>query len=153
MSCYASDNIFQVSPARKVTLLAYDPQGTTLARPTNIAFGGSDQDDLYVANLGRWHINRAKVGIKGQPLVNQRASAIAGRIPSAGRVPVRQGPLDHCTDEMTTAYRRSFVRQVQYLPKAESAEHRRHGLRLNQIFDAADRQYAAGERVQSGMSH
>jgi gluconolactonase len=76
VSCYASDNIFRVSPARVVTLLAYDPQGTTLARPTNIAFGGAEHDYLYVANLGRWHINRAKVGIKGQPLVNQRASAI-----------------------------------------------------------------------------
>jgi gluconolactonase len=72
VSCYASDNIFRVSPEREVALLAYDRDGTTLARPTNIAFGGPQNDELYVANLGRWHINRAKLGVKGQPLANQK---------------------------------------------------------------------------------
>ena len=72
VSCYASDNIYQVSPERDVKLLAYDRAGTTLARPTNIAFGGLEGDELYVANLGRWHINHAKLGIKGQLLANQR---------------------------------------------------------------------------------
>jgi gluconolactonase len=78
VSCYASDNIFRVSPEpdKKVTLLAYDRDGTTLARPTNIAFGGPDNDYLYVANLGRWHINRVKLGIKGQPLANQRPADV-----------------------------------------------------------------------------
>lgn len=72
VSCYASDNIFRVSPEREVALLAYDRDGTTLARPTNIAFGGPQNDELYVANLGRWHINRVKLGVKGQPLANQK---------------------------------------------------------------------------------
>jgi gluconolactonase len=74
VSCYASDNIYRVSPERKVKLLAYDRAGTTLARPTNIAFGGPERDELYVANLGRWHINRVKLDIKGQLLANQRKS-------------------------------------------------------------------------------
>ncbi len=72
VSCYASDNIYRVSPKREVTLLAYDRAGTTIARPTNIAFGGPQRDELYVANLGRWHIGRVKLGVKGQPLVNQK---------------------------------------------------------------------------------
>ena len=72
VSCYASDNIYRVSPQRKVELLAYDRDGTTLARPTNIAFGGPQNDELYVANLGRWHINRVKLGVKGQLLANQK---------------------------------------------------------------------------------
>jgi gluconolactonase len=72
VSCYASDNIFRVSPERMVTLLAYDRAGTTLARPTNIAFGGPAGDELFVANLGRWHINRTKLAVKGQPLANQK---------------------------------------------------------------------------------
>jgi gluconolactonase len=72
VSCYASDNIYRISPDRAVTLLAYDRDGTTLARPTNIAFGGPDNEYLYVANLGRWHINRVRIGIKGQALVNQK---------------------------------------------------------------------------------
>jgi gluconolactonase len=72
VSCYASDNIFRVAPDRKVSLLAYDRAGTILARPTNIAFGGPSNDYLYVANLGRWHINRVHLGIAGQLLANQR---------------------------------------------------------------------------------
>jgi len=72
VSCYASDNIFRVTPEGKVSQLAYDRAGTILARPTNIAFGGPSNDYLYVANLGRWHINRAHLGIAGQKLANQR---------------------------------------------------------------------------------
>lgn len=72
VSCYASDNVYRVSPEREVALLAYDRDGTTLARPTNIAFGGPGNDELYVANLGRWHINRVKLGIRGQLLANQK---------------------------------------------------------------------------------
>ncbi len=72
VSCYASDNLFRVSPDRTVTLLAYDRDGTTIARPTNIAFGGPGNEFLYVSNLGRWHINRVKLAIKGQPLANHR---------------------------------------------------------------------------------
>ncbi len=69
VTCYASDNLYVVSPRGKVRLLAYDPQGTMIARPTNVAF---KEKDLYVANLGRWHICRARCGVKGQPLANQR---------------------------------------------------------------------------------
>lgn len=72
VSCYASDNIFRVTPDRKVSLLAYDRAGTILARPTNIAFGGPANEYLYVANLGRWHINRVHLGVAGQPLATQR---------------------------------------------------------------------------------
>jgi gluconolactonase len=71
VSCYASDNIFRVTPDRKVSMLAYDRAGTILARPTNIAFGGPANKYLYVANLGRWHINRVHLGVAGQRLANQ----------------------------------------------------------------------------------
>ncbi|HEV2133402.1 MAG TPA: SMP-30/gluconolactonase/LRE family protein [Terracidiphilus sp.] len=70
VTCYASDCIYRVKPDRSVALLAWDPEGTRIARPTNVAFGGPSFDDLYVANLGRWHIGRAHLGVAGQPLVN-----------------------------------------------------------------------------------
>ncbi len=70
--CYASDAIYRVSPERHVELLVYDPEATRIARPTNAAFGGSNHDDLYIANFGRWHISRLHVGIPGQTLYNQR---------------------------------------------------------------------------------
>jgi len=71
VTCYASDNIYKVTPGGAVSLFAYDPQGTMIARPTNAAFGGDNLDEMYFANLGRWHICRTRPGIKGQPLVNQ----------------------------------------------------------------------------------
>lgn len=70
VTCYASDCIYCVRPDRGVVLLAYDPEGTRIARPTNVAFGGSTFRDLYVANLGRWHIGRVHLGVCGQRLVN-----------------------------------------------------------------------------------
>ncbi len=76
VSCYASDNIFRVAQDRSVSVLAYDRDGTTIARPTNIAFGGPGNEFLYVANLGRWHICRVRIGIEGQPLVNQRKGRV-----------------------------------------------------------------------------
>lgn len=70
VTCYASDCLYRVSPERRVEMLAFDPEGTRIARPTNLAFGGPDFDDIFVANLGRWHIGRAHLGVPGQKLVN-----------------------------------------------------------------------------------
>jgi gluconolactonase len=72
VTCYATDNIYKVSPLGKVSLLAFDPQGTAIARPTNIAFGGDNFDEIFVANLGRWHIGRAPAGVQGKRLANLR---------------------------------------------------------------------------------
>ncbi|MGA7564735.1 MAG: SMP-30/gluconolactonase/LRE family protein [Terriglobales bacterium] len=72
VTCYASHNVYRVTPRGKVSLFAVDPEGTMIAGPTNIAFGGVNFDEMYFANLNRWHICRARVGITGQPLANQR---------------------------------------------------------------------------------
>jgi gluconolactonase len=70
--CYASDEIWRISPDRQKTLLAHDRWGILLGRPTNLAFGGKDFDEIYVANLGRFTITRANIGVRGQPLANHR---------------------------------------------------------------------------------
>jgi gluconolactonase len=72
VTCYASHNVYRVTPDGKVSLFAWDSEGTMLASPTNIAFGGAKFDEMYFANLSRWHICRARVGIRGQRLANQR---------------------------------------------------------------------------------
>jgi gluconolactonase len=71
--CYASDEIWRIDPERQKTLLAHDRWGIRLGRPTNLAFGGKNFDDVYVANLGRYTITRANIGIRGQPLANHRS--------------------------------------------------------------------------------
>ena len=71
VTCYASHNVYKVTPDEKVSLFAWDPTGTMLASPTNAAFGGANFDEMYLANLSRWHICRVRVGINGQPLANQ----------------------------------------------------------------------------------
>jgi gluconolactonase len=73
--CYASDEIWRVGIDRSKTLLAHDRWGIKLGRPTNLAFGGKDFDAIFVANLARFTITRAKIGVRGQPLVNMRGRA------------------------------------------------------------------------------
>lgn len=73
VTCYATDCIYRVRPDRTVELFAFDPEGTMLARPTNGAFGGPEGKDLFVANLGRWHITHIPTDTPGQLLANQLA--------------------------------------------------------------------------------
>lgn len=70
VTCYASDCIYRVPAEGKAELLAFDPEGTRIARPTNATFGGPAMEDLFIANLGRWHIGRVHLGVPGQRLVN-----------------------------------------------------------------------------------
>lgn len=69
VSCYAPNKIFKVSPDRTISTLIDDWEAHTISNPTNIAFGGDNFDQLFVANLGRWHISKTDVGIKGLKLV------------------------------------------------------------------------------------
>lgn len=73
--CYASDEIWRINPAREKTLFAWDRNAILLGSPTNMAFGGKDFDELFIANLARTTITRAKIGRKGQPLANLRAKS------------------------------------------------------------------------------
>lgn len=68
VSCYASDDIHRIDPDGRVSLFAYDPFAILLSRPTNMAFDG---EWMYVANLGRTTITRARVSVCGQKLVNR----------------------------------------------------------------------------------
>ena len=70
--CYASDEVWRISPAGEKTLFAWDRWAILLGSPTNMAFGGPNRDELYIANLARTTITRAQVGIRGQPLAHQR---------------------------------------------------------------------------------
>jgi gluconolactonase len=72
VTCYASDEIWQISPDGQKTLVAHDRWAILLGRPTNLTFGGEDLGEIYVANLGRYTITRAKIGLRGQKLVNLR---------------------------------------------------------------------------------
>jgi gluconolactonase len=70
--CYASDEIWRIAPTGEKTLFAWDRWAIKLGSPTNMAFGGENFDELYVANLARTTITRAKIGRRGQALANQR---------------------------------------------------------------------------------
>jgi gluconolactonase len=70
VACYASDEIHRITPAGDRFLFAHDRWAILLSRPTNIAFGGDNFADMYVANLGRQTISRAKAIVSGQPLAN-----------------------------------------------------------------------------------
>jgi gluconolactonase len=72
VACYASDEIWRISPARERMLVAFDHHAILVSRPTNLAWGGARRDVLYVANLGRTTITRARLsGVHGQRLAHQ----------------------------------------------------------------------------------
>jgi gluconolactonase len=72
VACYASDEIWRITPEGEKTLLAWDHFAILLGRPTNLAWGGENRDVLYVANLGRYTVTRAHLpGVRGQRLANQ----------------------------------------------------------------------------------
>lgn len=57
-SCYASDDIHRIAPDGGATLFAHDRWAILLSRPTNLVFR---DDYVYVANLGRTTITRARL--------------------------------------------------------------------------------------------
>jgi gluconolactonase len=71
--CYASDEIWRISPSGDKDLFAWDPWAILLGSPTNMAFGGKDLNELYIANLARTTITRCRPGVRGQPLANQKS--------------------------------------------------------------------------------
>ncbi len=72
VTTYATHSVYRVAPDGSVLLFAKDPSATMLAAPTNVAFGGNNFDEMYFANLNRWHICRVKPGVRGQLLANLR---------------------------------------------------------------------------------
>lgn len=58
VACYASDDLWRITPDRQLLRFAHDPDAILLCRPTNLAF---HQGYLYVANLGRTTIVRVQL--------------------------------------------------------------------------------------------
>ena len=77
--CYASDDIHCVSSSGERRVIAHDPFGIMLGGCTNIAFGGDDFNELYVANLSRYSVSRIPLRRQGQPLANQRSGDTRAR--------------------------------------------------------------------------
>jgi gluconolactonase len=82
--CYTPARIYRVTPRREVNVLIEDWEAHTLSNPTNIAFGGLDFKDLFVANLGRWHVTKIDLRIPGLPLAARDGTTAESR---SGRRP------------------------------------------------------------------
>lgn len=77
VSCYEPSRILRIDPAGKVELYAEDATAHLFCHPTNIAFDGVD---LFAANLGRWHLTRARTDTSGTRLCAHFAAIREGRI-------------------------------------------------------------------------
>jgi gluconolactonase len=67
VGCYRPDTILRIRDGTTDVLLS-DSQGTVIAAPTNLAFGGVERRTLYIASLGRWHIGAVDLDVPGLPL-------------------------------------------------------------------------------------
>ncbi len=68
IGCYSPNRIYKVNKNKEVELLVDDWEAHTLSNPTNLAFGGKNFNELYTANLGRWHVSKIQFDTKGLKL-------------------------------------------------------------------------------------
>ncbi len=68
ISCYRPDRVYRMSSSGELEILVDDFQGTDVAAPTNIVFGGEGMTTLYLASLARWHIGAIEMDVAGAPL-------------------------------------------------------------------------------------
>jgi gluconolactonase len=78
IACYRPDAVYRWHQDEGLTLVAEDPRGTVLAAPTNIVFTGAGHDEIVVPNIGRWHVTRIPLGVRGIPLNYPTRSQLAG---------------------------------------------------------------------------
>lgn len=71
VSCYAPNVIYKIDTRGELQTLIEDWESHTICNPTNIAFGGADRKDLFIANLGRWHIAKLRLDTRGLKLNDQ----------------------------------------------------------------------------------
>lgn len=72
ISCYAPNTIYCLDKKGALSILLHDWEAHTISNPTNIAFGGIDNKDLFIANLGRWHISKLSLEQAGLWLAGQK---------------------------------------------------------------------------------
>jgi gluconolactonase len=78
IACYRPDTVYRWHRDDGLSVLAEDPRGTALAAPTNIVFTGANHDEILVPNIGRWHVTRIPVGVRGIPLHYPTRSHLGG---------------------------------------------------------------------------
>lgn len=82
IACYRPDAVFALSPEGEMSTLVEDYQGTAVAAPTNVAFGGPHMNRVFIASLARWHIGFVDTGMRGLRLVRPEP---IGPMEGAGR--------------------------------------------------------------------
>src|SRR5690606_32865248 len=61
VSCYRPDAVYLIGLDGTRELIVDDPQGTVIAAPTNVVFGGPKLGQIVVPNFNRWHLARFSV--------------------------------------------------------------------------------------------
>ena len=68
VTSFGASALERIRPDGQIELVARDDRGLTMNRVTNCAFGGPGLEQLFLANLGGWHISVMTPDIPGQPL-------------------------------------------------------------------------------------
>ena len=61
-----------MDPSGTVSTLVDDPERVRMGRPSNCAFGGPGNDELFIAHIGADHVGRLPLGRRGHVLFNLR---------------------------------------------------------------------------------
>jgi len=69
----AAHMIAAITPAGRKVVIAHDPSGTLIRGPSNIAWGGPDLMDLYIADLRADYVLTTRSPVAGMPMYHQWA--------------------------------------------------------------------------------
>lgn len=69
IACYYPFRLLRVSPAGECAVVLDDPQGLTLAMPTNVAYFGERLDQVAIAMLGGYEVKALPAPVAGTALV------------------------------------------------------------------------------------
>lgn len=70
VTSFGASALERIRPDGEIELVAQDERGLTMNRVTNCAFGGPGLEQLFLANLGGWHVSVMTPDTPGQPLFN-----------------------------------------------------------------------------------
>jgi gluconolactonase len=70
ISCYRPDRIYVWSKGSGLEILIEDPEGTTVAAPTNTVFAGNKNSTLIWPNFARWNVAKLETSYEGLPMLS-----------------------------------------------------------------------------------
>jgi gluconolactonase len=69
-----ANKVVAITPSGDVVTMLSDPEGRIMRSPTNVSWGGSDLQDLYIGSIATNYVLKVRTPIPGMPMAYQQGS-------------------------------------------------------------------------------